>query len=311
MAARMSYRRPLIVAAIGIGLCLLWFLVWGLHIYWNRPSLINFLAAWIPFVLSVLFAFVPSGKEMKHQWIKWGWRGGVIAVGLFWSVMLWHQQALTDAATIAANQKLLDDAVTKSNNHADNQFGNVQAKVGDLGKTLDDRTKALGDALAQATGTINANIGKVGKPEPPEPAKLQFSLWKEGMLETEYPLMEATTNQKPDGSFQIQFMIKNISHVQAETVELWVVVCDLCAYAKEPEGFDNPPGNPKTVRHRMIAGLNPGTSVANTLDIKFLPAISGITKIGLGFKSTCKNCGAIEGSGGYVLDVTPALTLPQ
>jgi hypothetical protein len=106
-------------------------------------------------------------------------------------------------------------------------------------------------------------------------------------------------------------MIKNISHVQAETVELWVVVCDLCAYAKEPEGFDNPPGNPKTVRHRMIAGLNPGTSVANTLDIKFLPAISGITKIGLGFKSTCKNCGAIEGSGGYVLDVTPALTLPQ
>ena len=67
---RMSIRTPLVIGGAGIAACGIAFLSFGLYILWDSPRLINFLAAWIPFVLSILFAFVPSGKEMKHPSIK-------------------------------------------------------------------------------------------------------------------------------------------------------------------------------------------------------------------------------------------------
>jgi len=121
----MSLRRPLMVAGAGFGLCACAYLVCGLFLYWNSPELINFLAAWIPFVLSVLFAFVPAGKEMKHEWMKWSWRGGVVAIGFFWSVMLWHQQDLNSQTSAAQTQGALGSAVSQANSHADQQFKKV------------------------------------------------------------------------------------------------------------------------------------------------------------------------------------------
>ena len=67
---RMSLRTPLVVGGVGLGMCACAYLGFGLYIYWDSSKLIKFLAAWIPFVLSILFAFVPSGKEMKREWIK-------------------------------------------------------------------------------------------------------------------------------------------------------------------------------------------------------------------------------------------------
>ena len=177
----MSVRRPIWIALTGFAACALSFLLFGLYLYWNSPKLINFLAAWIPFVLSILFAFVPSVKEMKHAWIKWTWRSGVLAVGFFWSVMLWHQQDLTDQANSKQTQEAIQTAVTDANRHADEKIGGVQHQVETLGTNLGETTKEISSQLGKTETDLTNTIGKVGKPEPPEPAKLEFSLWKEGM----------------------------------------------------------------------------------------------------------------------------------
>jgi hypothetical protein len=173
----MSLRTPLVVGGIGFTMCCFAFLAFGLYIFWNSPKLINFLAAWIPFVLSILFAFVPSGREMKHQWIRWGWRGGVVIIGFFWSIMLWHQQDLSDKANSKQTQEAIGSAVTKSNEHADKRFDQVQENVGGVQKQVTGLGQSLSSALEKSTSELSSNLGKVGKPEPPVPAKLKFSLW--------------------------------------------------------------------------------------------------------------------------------------
>ena len=288
MGKRLKYRTPVVVAATSVCACLSLFFGWGLHIYWNTPSLINFLAAWIPFVLSVLFAFVPSGKEMKHRWIRRGWRGGVIAVGLFWSVMLWHQQALTDAAAMAANQKLLDSAVAQSNKHSDGRFDDVQKKVSDLGTEIDNKTAQIGQDFDKATGNLTSSITKISMPAPPEHAVLEISLFHEGMRDTELPLTHQNLQANADGTVRVQFVVKNTSFVQAEQVEIWVTLCQLCSFAKEPDGFDKPPGIDPLERHRVIPAINPGVAVAgNVIDLKIDQSTMGIANIGLSFTWAC------------------------
>src|SRR5258707_14704092 len=91
---RLSLRPALWVAFGSSSACALVWLGWGIYLYWNDVRLVNFLAAWIPFVLSILVAFVPEHKMTTAK--KYLWRGGVMFVGLAWSIVLWHQQVVTD-----------------------------------------------------------------------------------------------------------------------------------------------------------------------------------------------------------------------
>jgi hypothetical protein len=270
---------------------------------WNDLHLVNFIVAWLPAVFSILVAFVPD-KDLEKR-MRIAWRIVLISCGVLYSVFLWHQQTLTDTANAASERQAVTDAVTQANRHSDERFRGVDNEIGKVQNQVQD----VGHQLKTATGDIDSNIKSVGKPEPPELAKLEFSLPKDGMLEAEYPIKETTVDLHNDGTFQVRFLIKNISHVQAETVEYWVFICDLCSYAKEPAGFDNPSGNPKTVRHRMIAGLNPGVTFSeNVLDLKLdratLPP-RNLYNLELSFRSTCKNCGALGKPSTLILHLNP------
>jgi hypothetical protein len=83
------------------------------------------LAAWISFVLS--FAFVPEHKMSTTKKILW--RSGVIAVGFIWSVVLWHQQVITDKTAKEDQERIVTKAVTQSNEHSDKQIGAVRQDV--------------------------------------------------------------------------------------------------------------------------------------------------------------------------------------
>lgn len=303
----MSYRLPVILGVIGAALCALCFMAYGLYAYWHSTKLINFLAAWIPFVLSVLFAFVPSAKEMKHEWIKWTWRTSVVIVGFVWSVMLWHQQDLADRANTAqtqvAIQTAVNSAVNEANQHSDQKFQNVESDLKGFSKTFD-------TALKNATGDIDTNLGKVGKPEPPERSKLVFSLWRDGLTPNDFPLESEILSPEKDGSYHIAFLIKNDSAVLARGVEEWVDICDQCTFTDEPKGFDRPQGMRNSERHRSIPGLNPGVSILEGNEFN-VTVPSWIGRFPVVFKATCNTCGAVTTS--KLLWITKSLSakLPQ
>ncbi len=289
-AQKMSLRPPIIVGAIGFGLCAVAFFVLGVHTYWDSPRLINFLAAWIPFVLTVLFAFVPSAKEMKHPWIKWMWRGGVMAVGFGWSAMLWHQQALTDTE----NQQQIQKAVANANAPLERKFTAVQQDVGilggqvqTLGKSLDNTSKILSDAVKASSDRLDASIGKVGKPESPIPARLVFTLFDLAAT-VDKPVLSKTIQPDSDGNFPVEWAFINASESTADQIDVWIQVCDKCSFAKEPEGFEKIPGADEHVRHRLIQSIN-GSVAFEKVTILVKCSLSNPFQIG--FKYACKTCG--------------------
>jgi hypothetical protein len=291
---RMSLRVPLVVAGSSVGACLLLFLFRGIYVYWDSPPLINFLSSWIPFVLSILLAFVPSGKEMKHRWVKYTWRSAVVLIGFTWSLILWHQQILANVSNIAANKVLLTDAITQSNIHSDQQFGKVQENVGTvqkqvtgLGQSIDTTTKTISSDLEKTQAELDASIGKVGKPDPPIPAKLTFTLW-DLTATVDNPVLSKTVDPDKDGAFPVEFALINGSESTADTIDIWVEVCDLCSFVKEPVGFEHPAGGDDHIRHRMIGSLNPGVTFEK---ITILVKSSAPNPFQIAFRYSCKTCG--------------------
>jgi hypothetical protein len=302
----MSVRRPLGIALAGFAACALSFFACGLYLYWNSPRLINFLAAWIPFVLSVLFAFVPSGREMKHPWIKWGWRSGVVIIGFCWSVMLWHQQDLTDKANAKQIQDAVQKSVTDANNHSDEKIGGVQKQVETVGKSLEETKTEISAQLGKTETSITNSIGKVGKPDAPEPAKLQFSLWKEYLPDSDFPFDKEIVYQQDDGTVSVDYFFKNVSASAADSIDIWVHICAKCSFAKEPEGFEKPAGIGDQSRHRNFPSLNPGVSFQkSTVVFKVDRQVfsRGVARVGLAFSYSCKNCGNLKTNKDFVLTV--------
>lgn len=290
---RMSLRAPLLWGAAGFAACGVAFLAFGLYILWDSPRLINFLAAWIPFVLSVLFAFVPSGKEIKHPWIKWGWRSGVVVVGFFWSIMLWHQQDLSDKANAKQTQEAIGTAVSKANAHADPQFTAVQSQVADVRGNLAAVEKDLESKMDQSTSAISTGIAKVGKPEPPETAKLVASLW-EDTADLNHPVTEQTISPDSDGNYPVSFTLINVTDTAAKAVDFWVQICSQCAFAREPDGFVKNAGISEQARTKNIQQLNPGANLEKQTIIVRNNASGLPAGFEIAIHYSCETCGKMQ-----------------
>ena len=75
----------------------------------------------------------------------------------------------------------------------------------------------------------------------------------------------------------------------AESIDIWIVLCDKCSFAKEPVGFEKPAGADDRMRHRVIGPLNPGVSFEKiTLSVKSA-STDGFFQ--MGFHYSCKTCG--------------------
>jgi hypothetical protein len=143
----------------------------------------------------------------------------------------------------------------------------------------------------------------------PELAKLQFSLWKEGQTDSEFPLETEVIQQQDDGTVSVDYYFKNVSGTATDTIDIWIHLCDKCSFAKEPEGFEKPAGIDERSRHRSLGSLNPGVAFQrSTVVFKLEPAIlsqQGISRVGLSFSYSCKNCGELEQTKDFILRVIP------
>jgi hypothetical protein len=198
-------------------------------------------------------------------------------------------------------------AVTDANKHSDTQFqaiqqnvGGVDKKVSAVGDSLSQTATSLSndiqrtsDAIQKTSDRLDASIGKVGKPEPPIPARITFSLWTDNLSEP-FPLLARASEPDTDGNYAVDFGFVDSSESTADSIDIWVQVCDGCSFAKEPPGFEKPAGMNEHVRHRMIGSLNPGVSFEKeTISVK---APSDAASFAVEFRYSCKRCGGKIGA---------------
>ena len=260
---------------------------------WGDLRFVNYFVAFIPTILSILFAFVID-KDLKLH-MKRMWRIGIVACGILYSVALWHQQKLTDQNNMETQKNIVYDAVNQANQHSDQQFASVQKNVGalggqvtGLGQSLGTTTSTLSSALEKSTSDLNTSIGKVGKPNPPIPATLTFTLW-DTAASLEKPVLSKTIQPDSDGNFPVEISFFNGSESAADSIDFWIQLCEKCSYAKEPPGFEKVSGADDRVRHRMIGSLNSGVSFEKTSVLVKSLATDGFFQIG--FHYACKTCG--------------------
>jgi hypothetical protein len=284
---RLSVRKPLVVAAFGLGMCGTAWTARGVYVYWNDAKMVNFLAAWIPFVLSILIAFVPEHEMSLGK--KWLWRASVILAGFAWSVVLWHQQVVTEIANQNDQQKIVNDAVNKANEHSDTEIGKVKTEVVGARTDLQLAAKQLGNIVAETKTDLNQSISKVGIPEPPEPVVLKATLWDDSFNDSKFPVRTLSIPSSADGSFQIRFTFRNISETAGSNIDVWIGICDQCSFVSEPTDYDRPTGTIAAMRHRMIQLMNPNTTMAvSTILVRTNKLLSTFP---IAFKYACQACG--------------------
>jgi len=242
---------------------------------WINLRLVNTVVNLVPIFLAILFAFVVDKDLAGRMRWRWAFRVAVVSIGLGLSGLLWHQQTLTDEASAKQISGALTAAVSQANDHADKKLEEVnkdvvavQGQVQGLGEQLNKQSDQLGENL----GDINTSIGKVGKPDPPPTAALQFSIWDSSVTEG-HPLLVKTVQQDASGYFPVDFSFINVSETNAEAIDFWVQVCELCSFVADPAGFDNPSGSDVHVRHRSIQQLNPGVSFEKSTVLVKAPSL--------------------------------------
>jgi hypothetical protein len=259
--------------------------------HWNDANFVNFLVAWIPFVLSILLAFIPD-TAMKMHW-RVVWRSGVILGGLLYSGLLWHQQSLTADAAREDQKRLVSSAILGANSHSDQQIGSLRKDLtSQINGVQGSISTEIGSTVSKSTSELSESIGKVGKPDAPEKVKLQFSLWP--FNDDLSPNMVTSVVADKDGTAAVSFAVRNSSGTAASNADIWVAICKTCEFVGEPDGFDKPAGLPDTARHRMIQLLNPSTILAKTV-VHVKNSTIDAAGFAMQFRYACAGC-AQEGN---------------
>ena len=285
---KLPFKRPLAVSAAGffitlVAMCAKWALIhYQEQGFWL--TLVNFAVAWLPFAFSIVVAFIP---DMKRAPIAM--RVVVVLFGLGYSVLLWQQQTISLKANQEDQRQAIMTAVEKSNEHSDQQIATVRSDLDEVAKNFGREFEGLSSLLAESTTNISASISKVGVPLVKN-AQIQFSFYKERLPESSFPLTVIELRPTDEGVYSVEFFAKNISDdASAKSVDMWVFICDACAFNKEPEGFDKPAGIPEISRHKYFNLLNPGVSIAKMIaEVKLTRPSAGFE---MGFQYSCETCG--------------------
>jgi hypothetical protein len=236
-------------------------------------------AGWLPFMLSLIVAFIPSQEKRRRAHMIW--RVSLIAAGLFTSAVMWYNQSLSIESSRRDQERLVMTAVARANEHTDTEVGMVRDDLKKATVHSDEQVAAVRSDLKGAAGTLaelfsktesnlNISIGKVGKPDPPVPPNLQFTLWSDDTT-APFPLKASAVRADRDGAYHVEFSLVNASETAARSVDVWIDICDECSFVKEPSGFDRPSGMRGQTRHMMFNLMNPSTSIPKqAVDIKLL-----------------------------------------
>jgi hypothetical protein len=266
-----------------------------LHGHWAetdfQDKILNFSAVWLPFVLSIIIAFIPSSETRRKAHMRW--RFCLIAAGLATSIVMWRQQdraidaarrdreAAAHAQQVAISQAItaaVSQSVEKSTKHSDEQ---TEAVKKELHAQIEHSTQAL-------TGVVDKDVSTIaGKIKPTGVAKLVFSFLSPGL--DRKALLTTMHVHLTDDIAKFSVVFYNDSEVIATNPQI-TVRCITCMYAKEPDGFSRLDGSIEQDRHKLIQGaISPGSFVfATPLEIR-IP--SGSSKFVVRLSYVCETCG--------------------
>jgi hypothetical protein len=248
-------------------------------------ALINYAVAWLPFAISILVAFVP---DMRRAHIAW--RSLVILAGLGYSFLLFKQQYLAMDASHKDQRAAIAEAVSKSNAHSDQKIESVRDQLKEQSQRMEGKLEGLSGQITKSESELTGSIGKVSVP-PIRYAQLQFSFYSSSTQNM--PVLVEGVKPGKDGDFTLDFFVTNIAdEVTAKSGEIWIVICDECVFAKEPEGFDKPAGSNEATRHKLFGSLNPGVTLAKmTIEVKLNLRSQAFQ---VAFKYSCETCGKMK-----------------
>jgi len=307
---RISLRNTKWLAIFTLSTCALVWMLRGINIYWDDPRIINFLAAWIPAAGSTLLAFVPDREMTTGK--RWVWRSSVMAVGFSWSAILWHQQVIGDRATLEVQRKVVTEAVTQSNQHSDQLIGRVRADVqevkGDV-QGVQKKIEGQSDAISKSTSTINESIGKVGKPEPPKKADVQFSFWE--LNPDNWPKLEEWVEVKGNIA-SVDVTARTLGDISAKNGLLILRVCERCKWAQEPSGFLPKDNDQSDDRMKRFDLMLPDVAMTKMhMDIEIPPDFVNGTAFTIGGIYSCENCPPADPNKRQNLTVHVVRAMPQ
>lgn len=231
------------------------------------------------------------------------WKFGVVAFGLVISGATWWQMSRQEVRASVAQEGAVERVASETSKQVTQAVGqeyqqmitDLTAQIQSLKGQLQAQAKSFADQLKQTDTDLSGSISKVGT-TPIKYAQLQFRLWGEGAA-NQMPVSQ-TMQPNGDGVVTVNFTVTNISDTAANSVDIWVFICDLCSFASEPSGFDRPAGTPNVERHKLFSSLNPGVSLEKmTIEVKLPPFPLGVQSMNIevGLKYSCATCGKMSG----------------
>jgi hypothetical protein len=104
-----------------------------------------------------------------------------------------------------------------------------------------------------------------------------------------------------DGSVHIEFVIVNNTQTEAANIDVNIILCAGCRYAKEPQGTTTDPAQPETTRLLNIPRIE-AMQISRTIVLDVTPPV-GVSSFEVGFGYRCSTCllqQDMQGSGGTV-----------
>lgn len=269
--------------------------------------LVNFVVESIPLVISIALAFIPSLETRRRAHMRW--RAVILIAGTVITFLMWYQQVLQIDATYREQNIAVSTAVQRANEQASLQLTNAkneitsdtEQQVAGVRTDLKKSDKAIAKVtdnvsglLTKEEGELNANIAKVGNPKPPPLPVLSAALWS-ASSPPDYAVQEDSIQPNSEGVFKTAMVVRNVSAAAAEQIDVWLTICDLCSFAKEPAGFSRPAGMGANELWARFQELNPGADLPlEKMAIKLAATTPPARFFEMGFKYSCQNCDSVS-----------------
>ena len=193
----------------------------------------------------------------KHKWLRRFVLAALVTVGALTFVSLHFDDKTKaeertksdgDIRELKSKVQAANDAQTDNTKLFLKSFGDMSKEVGNL------KAEVKTEALQKRLASVQADLQKTQKALAPGPkAELSFTFIPfnnpaANSPVSPTPITDIDLPMNPDGSVHVEFGAVNMTSVDAVDVDLNIVICDQCKYAKEPANTVKLAGFADTIR---------------------------------------------------------------
>jgi hypothetical protein len=256
----------------------------------------------------LVLGFVTSLVEVWKDWNERGvrkrrfrwWKLSLTVLGFPIAVLLvWH--TYQDASKTESDNKVqiqrLQSAVETQIRNNDTQYERNQTELHNIGGQLIElKTQVATEELRKKITALQDQLAKSLAPAPR--ALLTFSFYPVGVA-ADVAVTDVTLPVAPDGSVHVDFIIMNLTSVDALEGDVNLQICDDCKFVKPPDGFSRLAGQSEREMNWPFQHILAKSMVAEkSVDILAPPAKYGTFLMGINYR--CRTC---------VIDTKPSLGL--